>query len=564
MQTVGIAEFRAGTNGGLTLVNYRLTELLADPVADATRLAQVKLAIGESLQSLKVQGAKTNYAIPSQHVFTRFVKLPAVGEEKADQIVAFEAQQNVPFPIDEVVWDYQLVGDKSASNLEVVLVAIKSDLLEETNDVVEENALTPSVVDVAPMALYNAFRYNYSDVQGCSLIIDIGARTTDLIFVEPKKVFSRSISIGGNTITAAIAKEFDEPFATAEERKKKDGFVNLGGAYAEPSDPDVARVSKMVRNTMTRLHAEISRSISFYRSQQGGSAPQQVYLSGGSVSLTYMREFFNEKLRVQVEFFNALRNVSVASTVNASEVGRSAHVLGELVGLGLRGDIACPMELNLRPASVVKAAQMRRRQPALIMAAICLFLALFAGSAYFWKASSLERAELSHLNPKVTELQGFETKMNKVRSEVKVEEKESAPYVQAVQDRSYWVKLIDDVNSRLPARNIWVTDFEVGTVDLDSAREHFTSGSGKRQTAKLGYASAKGQSVPCVLVKGLYIGNNSNVIDEFLKNISESPYFKIDLTEKSKYNPVHASPNSNDWAYGYTFYLPLKIVIGEQ
>lgn len=561
---MGIAEFRAGTNGGLTLVNYRLTELLADPVADATRLAQVKLAIGESLQSLKVQGAKTNYAIPSQHVFTRFVKLPAVGEEKADQIVAFEAQQNVPFPIDEVVWDYQLVGDKSASNLEVVLVAIKSDLLEETNDVVEENALTPSVVDVAPMALYNAFRYNYSDVQGCSLIIDIGARTTDLIFVEPKKVFSRSISIGGNTITAAIAKEFDEPFATAEERKKKDGFVNLGGAYAEPSDPDVARVSKMVRNTMTRLHAEISRSISFYRSQQGGSAPQQVYLSGGSVSLTYMREFFNEKLRVQVEFFNALRNVSVASTVNASEVGRSAHVLGELVGLGLRGDIACPMELNLRPASVVKAAQMRRRQPALIMAAICLFLALFAGSAYFWKASSLESAELSHLNPKVTELQGFETKMNKVRSEVKVEEKESAPYVQAVQDRSYWVKLIDDVNSRLPARNIWVTDFEVGTVDLDSAREHFTSGSGKRQTAKLGYASAKGQSVPCVLVKGLYIGNNSNVIDEFLKNISESPYFKIDLTEKSKYNPVHASPNSNDWAYGYTFYLPLKIVIGEQ
>ena len=127
------------------------------------------------------------------------------------------------------------------------------------------------MVDVAPMALYNAFRYNYADVQGCSLLIDIGARTTNLIFVEPNKVFSRSIPIGGTTFTANIAKEFSEPFGAAEERKRSDGFVSLGGSYAEPSDPEIARVSKIIRNSMTRLHAEITRSISFYRAQQGGS-----------------------------------------------------------------------------------------------------------------------------------------------------------------------------------------------------------------------------------------------------------------------------------------------------
>jgi len=101
--------------------------------------------------------------------------------------------------------------------------------------------------------------------------------------VEPNKVFSRSIPIGGTTFTGNIAKEFGEPFGAAEERKRSTGFVSLGGAYAEPGDPEVARVSKIIRNSMTRLHSEITRSISFYRAQQSGSQPQHVFLSGGSV-----------------------------------------------------------------------------------------------------------------------------------------------------------------------------------------------------------------------------------------------------------------------------------------
>ena len=173
-------------------------------------------------------------------------------------------------------------------------------------------------------------------MDGCSLIIDIGARSTNLIFIEPHKVFSRSIPNAGSTITQAIAKDFNEPFGAAEERKKRDGFVSLGGSYAEPEDPDVARVSKMIRNSMTRLHAEIARSISFYRSQQGGSAPQRVFLSGGSAGLPYLREFFHEKFQRPVEFFNPLRNVAVGNGLNIEEIGRSAHRMGELVGLALR------------------------------------------------------------------------------------------------------------------------------------------------------------------------------------------------------------------------------------
>ena len=106
----------------------------------------------------------------------------------------------------------------------------------QMNDAVEETGLLTSTIDVAPMALYNAFRYNYPNVNDCSLLVDIGARTTNLLFIEPGRIFSRSVPIGGASITAAIAKEFGETFAAAETRKKRDGFVSLGGAYAEPSD----------------------------------------------------------------------------------------------------------------------------------------------------------------------------------------------------------------------------------------------------------------------------------------------------------------------------------------
>ena len=276
-QTIGLAEFKAGQNAGVVLSSYHTRELLADPAADSTRIAQANLLLKEMVQSMKLRGARLNYAVSSQSVFTRFVKLPSVGEEQVDQIVTFEAQQNVPYPINEVVWDYQLVDSGDPAQVEVVIVAIKADLLDDINDSVETSGFKTTIVDVAPMAVYNAFRYNYSDVEGCSLIIDIGSRTTNLIFIEPHKVFSRSIPNGGSSITQAIAKDFGEGFGMAEERKKRDGFVSLGGAYAEPEDPDIARVSKMIRNSMTRLHAEIARSISFYRAQQGGSQPERVF-----------------------------------------------------------------------------------------------------------------------------------------------------------------------------------------------------------------------------------------------------------------------------------------------
>ena len=259
-QTMGLAEFRVQAHGGLVLLDYRLREVSTDPTSDEMRRAQIAVSVREMMSELHIKHGAVNYALPAQSVFARFVKLPALEQEKLEKIIAFEAQQNVPFPIDDVVWDYQLVGGGLEEQIQVVLVAIKIDLLDDINAGVEEAGLHTSTIDVAPMALYNAFRYSYPNVNECSLLVDIGARTTNVLFIEPRKIFSRSLPIGGSTITAAIAREFGESAEAAETRKKRDGFVGLGGAYAEPSDHDLARVSKLARSTMTRLHAELMRS----------------------------------------------------------------------------------------------------------------------------------------------------------------------------------------------------------------------------------------------------------------------------------------------------------------
>src|SRR5688572_12257640 len=291
-QSIELAEFRAEAQG-LTLSGYCSRELFVEPGGPGIRQEQIAAALREMLSELRIEERSVNYTVAEELVFSRFVKLPALGEEKIERIISFEAQQNVPFPIDEVVWDYQIIGGGHGEQVQVVLVAIKADLLDAINRAVEETGLRTAIVDLAPMALYNAFCYNYAGLSGCSLLVDIGARTTNLLFIEPGRIFTRSVAIGGISTTAAIAKEFSEPFAAAECRKKRDGVASVG---AEPLGEDVARVSKIVRNTMTRLHAELTRSISHYCTQQMGKTPERIFLSGGGASTHGLREFFQEKM----------------------------------------------------------------------------------------------------------------------------------------------------------------------------------------------------------------------------------------------------------------------------
>jgi type IV pilus assembly protein PilM len=570
-QTIGLAEFRIQAHGGLVLVDYRLREIPAGLTNEETRHSQIATALREMMDELRIKHGRVNYAIAAQSAFVRFVKLPLVDQEKIERVIGFEAQQNVPFPIDEVVWDYQLVGGGPDEQVEVVIVAVKAEYLEAINAAVEESGLRANKIGLATMGLYNAFRYNYSHISGCSLLVDIGARTTNVLFIEPGKIFSRSVPIGGNSITSAIAKEFGESFAEAESRKRRDGFVSLGGAYAEPADADVARVSKIVRATMTRLHSELMRSISHYRAQQQGSRPDRIFLCGGSAGLPYMLEFFHEKLQLPIEFFNPLQNVTVSESAHLREVTRSAHLLGELVGLALRSVTTCPMELTLLPASVVRRKELEKRRPFFIAAAACFLLALLGWSAYYTRAAQVTRQSTEVLQQKNNTLRAVETRLDKLKKDAASLDSIATPLITAVNDRNFWPEILDDLNSRLPEADIWITELAatsggkmLGTAEKRTA-EKAPSPPPASQASPAGGSKTKtpstsGPAIDGLLVRGLYLYNpkQQEIVLDFFRNLATSPFFNIDPKTPERVIKSNSVPNDTEWAFPYELELTLR------
>jgi type IV pilus assembly protein PilM len=417
------------------------------------------------------------------------------------------------------------------------------------------------------MALYNAFRFNYSELNGCSLLIDIGARTTNLLFIEPGKIFSRSIPIGGSSITAAIAKEFNEPLGAAELRKTRDGFVSLGGAYAEAADPEVARVSKLIRNTLTRLHAEVTRSISFYRTQQQGKAPQRVFLCGGTASMPYMREFFHEKLQWPVEFFNPLRNVAIAEPVAPEEVAHDAHLLGELVGLALRSTMTCPMELNLRPANVVRRQRLAQRRPFFLLAAACFLLGLLGWGFYFLRVGQVEARVVESLQPDLNRMRAVENRMASLRKETAALDAAATPLLRAINERGAWLRILDDLTVRLPPENIWITELAptsggriVGTAAAAGAAQPTPAVPESGPGAAAGKAGAM---IDGIFVRGLYLSNpkEQEIVVDYFRNLVGSQIFEVDPEKQSEVIKP-STPTSTEWAYPYELRLKLRQPIG--
>ena len=447
--SIKLGEFITLKAGGIELVGVGVSPLHVDPQSEGERIPQIVSTIKELMHDRGIKSGAVTLCVSGQSVFSRFVKLPPVDKEKVYQIILYEAQQNVPFPMNEVVWDYQLIG-RGEGELDVMLAAIKADIIVQLTDAVEEAGLQTDLVDVSPMALYNAVRYNYSDRAECTLVIDIGARSTDLIFLEQSRVFIRSVPVAGNAITQQIMREFDLSFADAEEMKRAHAFVAFGGAYEEPKSEVADKVSKIVRNVMTRMHTEIDRSIKFYRSQQNGQAPSLVLLAGGSSVIPYTDTFLREKLKVEVDYLNPFINVPVSKGVSAEEIGRHAHELPQLVGLALRKTLACPIEINLLPPKVVQAKAFRRREPFLVMALFGLVLMAMLWSAYFFKNTRIAEAKLGEFQSRVAALEAVEVPLQATEAELRTFMGKVERLQNFVEKRTAWLRLLAEVQVALP------------------------------------------------------------------------------------------------------------------
>jgi type IV pilus assembly protein PilM len=460
-QRVTLAKFSI-TKGNLILQDYAFQDIVGDPALDAARSSQVSQAIASLTSQLRLQGQDVYYTISGHSVFTRFVSLPDIDVD-LDQMVLLEAQQNVPFPIDEVTWAYQRVSSGGeGEEVEILLVAIKNDAIEELNDAVEGGKLIGRGVDVAPVALSNAFKYNYPDVvasNASSLLIDVGARTSDLIYIQGDRIFTRSIQVGGAAVTSAIAKEFDLDFAEAEDMKLQSGMVSLGGSFEDPEDPTIAAMSKVIRNTMTRLHSEIMRTTGTFR-QSGGNAPSVAYLCGGTVALPYLKEFLAEKLAIEVEYFNPLTNVQVRP--EASEAAAAnAHNMGELIGLALRNSGSDEyLGIDLAPQDILARRDLDNKKPILLAAAALWILML--GFVIFSYKSNTSNAETLQKDIGIEEAQLSKFDRG-IKNEEELEKENSAvanPIVAAVQGRTQYIEIFNHLNSLLKNDKIWFVQIE--------------------------------------------------------------------------------------------------------
>src|ERR1019366_5592367 len=301
----------------------------------------------------------------------------------------------------------------------------------------------------SPAALCNAFRYNYGALEDCTMLLDIGAKTSNLLFFEKGKVFSRSINLGANAITQDFANESKLKFDDAEKIKIQEGFVSLGGAYEEPDNPHQAAISKIARQFMTKLHIQVNQTLQFYRGQQSGSAPQRLFLSGGASIMPYTAQFFAEKLNVPVEYFNPFRNVQISPAVNLEELSRVAHSLGEVVGLGLRNLATCPVEMNLMPDSTLRWQSFNQKKPFLIATVVSMVLVTFAVGFLFEKLAENKKAEIDRLDPQVETLTHKMEVFKQAHAKLQKSQKEAEQIATWMQQRYYWGDFLADMRRAL-------------------------------------------------------------------------------------------------------------------
>ncbi len=552
-QRISMAVFETSKSGGLILKGYESDTIIADPAFEASREAQTRVVIDDLIVKLKVPKARVRYAISGQAVFTRFVKLPPLQEDNIEQLVTFEAQQHVPFPISEVVWDYEMI--QGGDDKEVVIVAIKGDALDEINETVTGAGLSTVEVDVAPMALYNSYRDTYGAPDEPTLIIDVGAKTSNLLYVEGDRFFTRSVAIGGASITAAIAKEYNISFPDAEHQKITNGLVALGGGHTETMDESLAALAMVIRNALTRLPAEIARTTNYYRSQHGGSAPRKILLAGGGANLPYTLEFFSEKLGLPVEFFNPLGKVSIAKGVNTETLQREAHTMGELIGLGLRGIGKSTINIDLVPSALEVSRAADRRKPFLIAAAAVL-IAGFAGWAVFQNIAASEaedrartmRETQEKLSPIESEISGLLKKEQELSLIAK-------SYTGTEADHAFWFDLLAELRGAFANDSVWLTEMTplygynpVPPAAPGAAKSPLvpvvksdfmgTQGNGSsiadppgppqqngKQNGKQKQPAASAPGANAILLKGFWRENDrsQNVVSDLLKKLRENP-----------------------------------------
>ena len=487
---VALAEYEAGAKGALTLLNYGIAPLSA-PLDSGDAATILVPAIMDIVREKGIRPGPVAVSLSSHMVFPRFAAIPpAGGPDKFEQMIRYEIEQNVPFPIDEMVCDRQVLGDTENGDKSVMIVAAKVEQVEAITNAVASAGFRPEMVDVAPLAFTNAVDAATGGDGSCKILLDIGAKTTSLIIAEGEKLYNRSIPIGGNNITRDIAQALGCSPAEAEQLKREKGYVSLGGV-AEDEDAVADRVAKVCRAVMSRLLAEISRSVNFYRSQQGGGAPVKLYITGGTALLPQIDTFFADSLHIEVEFFNPFSFISVGSAVDQTTLGSDGAMLTPTAGLALHMAGVAKFSINLLPPALIAARAEKAKIPVVCAAGGLFVAALVLVMLAVGKQSEVVQTTYDAVESKLNVLKGYETKMKAAEKEVDEAKASADALAQLMGSRFKTCARLAIVRKTLTPGYMWVERWEPGRITIrgwkdildDFEKIDAASNGGKQRTA---------------------------------------------------------------------------------
>jgi type IV pilus assembly protein PilM len=538
-----IAEF-IHHNGKLLLTSFDHIEYGLD-LEDSEKIATIKNKFSSAVASKQFNAKKAYISISGQTTFTRFVNLPPIQskEEKINQIVNYEAKQNIPFPIEEVTWDYQLISDTDKANeeIKVMFTVIKTDIITEIVNIFEDLGFETKLVATSLTATYNCISAAKLSEETSIAVINIGSRCTTIVFADHDKFFSRTIPLAGHTITQQISKELEIPFEKAEELKRHIGFVSLGSNYEETDSELADKVSKIIRNVMLRLHGEINRSINVFRAQQNGNKPTKILLGGGSSILKYTDQFLSDKLNIPIEYLNPFHLISISEKIDKKQLGGLGHMFTEVAGLAVNSITSCPIEISLLPESVKRQHQIRHKSPYFYATACAILISL---GIIYWGLATQNKMVDNLIITSNRQTSRIQAAVNTVKGLFKTLRTEKATYSKLskmLNGRNSWFNLLDNIQKTLPD-DTWIVQLSpTGKPTVTNTEEKIKPSRslfGRRRTKypkKVLTTESKTEIIEWIKIKAhtLVLRKNLKITgaERFKRNLLASPFF-TDRTDK--------------------------------
>ncbi|MBI3885032.1 MAG: pilus assembly protein PilM, partial [Opitutae bacterium] len=373
---VALGTFTRTGSGRLKIEDYAAEHFFIEPGRDEAWLDAVRAAL-QTLRPRWKSGGPVLLTLPGHLALTKHLKTPRVEAAQRAKIIKFEAQQNIPYALHEVVWD-SVVGGDTGIDLEVLLAAAKLDLVEALCAAVEAAGFTPRLLLPSPLATLAGFRLAQPRESRPVIVLNLGARSSTLLYAEPARFYVRTLSLGGNNVSQQIGEDQDCEILEAESLK-------LGGRNA-------SLTAHATEGLAARLAQEITRSVLHFRRQSGAENPAKVFLTGGTARLPGLGEALAGKLNVPVDRLDALGAVDIAPRAGKTELADDALAATDLIGAAATQLVPQQAAVNLLPSRLRTREGLRRRQPWLVAAAV---LALAAPAPVIWHFEQLASLALA-------------------------------------------------------------------------------------------------------------------------------------------------------------------------